>query len=201
MRRPLDNSKHTFTFSPNAMLKRERCAALIGAICVEWSRMEAELAWYYQDLVFAKRTLGDAGESIAAETFESIISLGGKRKVLLIAMKRRLGDKYEKRLSNLFHPVQNLYTERNEIVHGRWSLCDDFPEALIWTRYSPYATHGIDKPMIYEPDYFTDFLFRLTKRIETLREFFQVEVAPLLKILSEKHVSNLIANEEHRKRI
>lgn len=160
------------------VLQRPECAALIGAIAVEWVHMETVLARIYSYLVNGVNPFGrDLGEVIAAESFDLVPSLQVKRTILLAAARRRFDNDLVDRFAGLLKQYQEAATKRNDIIHGTWLLSDEYPDKLIWskpiTQFAKARVYGVvDFKAILES------IEQVAKQFDAL---FRDEMSPILE--------------------
>jgi hypothetical protein len=153
-------------------------AAYIGAIAIEWSRIEALLSFLFGLLLFRSAEAKDAiGMAVAVESFELARSFGIKRNLLLAATKKRVGSKTRKEFSDLLHDLAEARTSRDEVVHGRWSFTEAKPYKLV--RLPRMASD--EKPLLYEPEDLLEILEKLQEQEIRLLTFFNQKVSPSLK--------------------
>lgn len=131
---PVKRYSGTVHYAKDAVLQFPEHAALIGAICTEWSRLEAALAWFFTILVLGERTISDGSEEYIIGAFEQVSSLSTKRSMLLDAADRRLGGVAKKQLNAILHDVQQAGESRHKIAHGRWAISNDHPAKLVWAK-------------------------------------------------------------------
>jgi len=87
--------QHQVVYSARCVLQRPRRAALIGAICAEWSMAESYLGTFYSELVVGPSLSGvpmGPGHYIASQTFDMASSFRQRAAMLKAAAKARHFD-------------------------------------------------------------------------------------------------------------
>ena len=171
-------SASALTFNPNDLIKHQsECAAIIGAIALEWSAIEALLSTLYVMIVFGDRDDTDLAESIVLEAFEATAQFGTKRKLLLNATETRVNKDMADDFSKVLHELQEAYEARNKVVHARWSVATEAPHDLV--RQSTLLSR--DKPMSYTKADLIPTVRKIVNAYATLAKFFFNELRPKLK--------------------
>lgn len=164
--------------------ERAECAKLIGSIAAEWSNLETIFANYFALFLFGFRDeeiqKEHGGERIALDVIENTPSFQAKRTLLLNAAFARFGedDAACKKLQKELGRLDSVHRQRNNVVHGRWALSDDLPDALIWR--GRISSHDF---LIYEPGDFQELLEKIMKAQEIINVHLRVEFHPKLKVL------------------
>jgi len=177
--------------------ERPECAELIGSIAAEWSNLELIFAHYFAFFLFGFRDeqvqKNDGGERIAVDVVESTPSFQAKRTLLLNVAYARFGedDAGCKKLKHELERLDSLHRQRNNVIHGRWSLCDDLPNALVWR--GRISSH---KFLVYEPSDFQELLEKIMKAEEAVNVHLRTEFNPRLKTLPKPPVWHTIRLEE-----
>jgi hypothetical protein len=180
----------------DSLLQRPRCAALIGAIAAAWSAAESFLSNYYAELLFGP-TMDNVpippGAWIAMETFDTLVSFQQRRTMLLVAARRRqlFSDGEMKQLEGALKKLQEAHDDRIIAAHGRWYLCDDLPDALVWMKGA-----GSTDAWVYNEAVFSDKLARITQRSDELHRLFTNTFTPKLRGATEDFIRILVASRQ-----
>jgi len=101
-----------------------------------WSALEQSLA-----LHFATITMGGKGGAdgntfyIALESFDAVLTTRNKRQIFLTACRRRFEEPLIKQIDKLLEKVERVAARRNRVIHGRWRVSPDYPEALVYEKH------------------------------------------------------------------
>jgi hypothetical protein len=155
----------TTMFGYQAVLRRPRLAALLGAIASEWSLMEETVADFYAYLLGlsiprAVQPLGTLRswpmEIAGYAIFQSIIDTN--RRIILLkqlaALRIHDGGVLEE-VDVVMTLFRRAATKRNEFLHGTWGVSDDYPNHLIRTPHVPLKN---EKPQPFGERQFMDAL-------------------------------------------
>ena len=182
-------TKSLLDVTPRDLINRFGELAYIGLIAVEWSRVEALLAHYFALLAFGIREVPDVGESVAIETFELAKSFSEKRSILLRATLKRIDRKTHDDFKPVLQDLQDACNDRNNIMHGRWSMTDEKPYQLV--RYERAASG--ERPMKWEGGDFLKVLDKIRAAGKGLQLFFSARIEEGLKPVPEPWISELTA--------
>jgi hypothetical protein len=155
----------SMTFGYQAVLRRPRLAALLGAIASEWSLMEEAVADFYAYLLGlsiprAVQPIGTVRtwpmEIAGYAIFQSIVDTNRRITLLkqLAAIRIHDGGVLEE-IDVVMKLFKRAATKRNEFIHGTWGVSDDYPEHLIRT---PHVALKNEKPQPFGERQFTDAL-------------------------------------------
>jgi hypothetical protein len=109
---------------------RKEIAALLGALCAEWSRTEGVMAVAYGHLVGAK-----IGRRVECQAFEHIEAFRSKCGLLTDISRYAMRDlDVRARFKRTIDRLRKLSTRRNAYVHGRWFVSASNKDALFWTQ-------------------------------------------------------------------
>lgn len=179
------------------ILERPRCAALIGAIVTEWSNAESMLSSYYGQLLFGP-TLNNVpihpGAWMAMESFDTIISFGQRRTMLLVAARRRnlfTSDEIGQ-LDLAIKKLQKSSDDRVIAAHGRWFICDALPDSVVWMK----GLGMVDDAWVYDDVVFTGQLNRIIQRSVELQMLFYEKFTPKLRIATRAYIGHIVAAHE-----
>lgn len=114
------------------------------------------------------------------DAFENLPTWNTKVKLLVAAVRRRLGDEPANKLSELLRNIEKRQNRRNNVVHARW-FASDQPQQ--WKRLRSIV--GLEKPEEYD----LAKLYRIDKEIQddvgALTRFYN-EALPLLKSIGNR---------------
>jgi hypothetical protein len=201
MPRPF-NREGPVTFHSRAVLDRPECAKMLAAVVAGWSSAEAMLAWHYQMLCGEVDLACDAGmgpgpaASVSGESFDLIPSMAQKVRILKAAVARRhFPESTVEEVEKLLRKLHKAGDERIVAAHGRWGICQNLPNELIWAK----TYEGFDDMMIYEPKDFEAALDRIDKRAGAFASFFASSIVPKLKSDAEGVLNRLVAAKKAAK--
>ncbi len=168
---------------PRAVLSAPGSAALIGAICGAWSQTETLLALVFSKLVVGHRHFSDSTDITLVEVLDSIPNFVQKRRIILAASKRVLSGAQHSRLESLLKRIQHLQDARNNIVHGRWCVSEDYPGGLVHAKQLAYFGNA----KVYSPGHFVEILEVIEEATGDLKLFLE-EVLPELEAFAQAAV-------------
>lgn len=182
-----------------ALLQRPRCAALIGAIVAAWSFAESSLAHYYSQLLFGpaiERSPIHPGAWAAMEAFDTLANLGQRRTMLLVTARRRglFTDDEIKQFEAGLRKLQNVQDDRIIAAHGRWSICNDLPDAIVWMK----GVGNVGDAWVYDETVLSAQLDRIEQRSHELHVLFFQTFSPKLKVAAETFAGHIFAAHEHK---
>lgn len=185
-----------------SLLQRPRCAAFIGAIVAEWSMAESMLSTHYMQLLFGPTLSGvpvGQGAWIAMETFDTISSFSQRVTMLRVAAKRRNAFTPDeiKAYATALKRLQDAGDDRIIAAHGRWSLCDKLPDAVVWMKHAG----SNDNAWIYDESILTALLQRIAQRSLELQMLFFNVFTPKLKVAAEALIGHIVAAHERKNTI
>ena len=145
----------------------------LGAIVVEWTRIEAYLAVMLATLMFGK-SFSTGYEIIAIEVMEHCNTMQDKIACVMAAARLRLYNRQSllKRFETKLNALPRSATVRNNLIHGRW-LWDDKPGHLKHLRRISDA-----KETNYTPKSLAGILSDLEAKADDLHELFENLVVP-----------------------
>ncbi len=159
-------------------MERPECAKLIGAIAMTWSYIEQVLALHYSTLVMGAKGGTDAYiYQIALETFDAGTSISHKKELFLIAARRRFDKGTVERIDTVLSKIVSLATKRNAVIHGRWRVSPDYPDALLHERRIGLSSKSVD---IYDQPRLISILSAMLKAQGQLDSLFFSVLLPLL---------------------
>lgn len=129
---------------PKIILERPKIAALIGAIAAEWGDVDELLLCIFNYLTFAKPIPVGAHSSspLSAAIFGKFVSTGNKCEMIDSLLALRAPSKRDE-FALIKSDLLSKSRERGTLVHSAWSVCDDYPEDLIffgkngeWIKYT-----------------------------------------------------------------
>jgi hypothetical protein len=109
---------------------RKEIAAVLGALCAEWSRTEGAMAVAYGHVVGAK-----IGRRVECQAFEHIEAFRSKCNLLAEISSYAIRDlDVRRRFKRTIDRLRKLSSRRNTYVHGRWFVSPSNKDALFWTQ-------------------------------------------------------------------
>jgi hypothetical protein len=184
-------------------LERPKCAALLGAICAEWSNAESFLGELYGRLLFgdfAGYPEDQMGGLAAYAAFDKVTSVKTRIAMLNVTAKERgiFPEPILKRFAALLKNVQSAGDDRITAAHGKWGVCDDLTTALVWTRSAPFRK---EEALVYDEAALDEALSGIGQSAIELHRFFFSEMKPLLEAGSERFIRQILADEESAKAV
>ena len=126
-----------FHFGPDAILARPLAAAYFANVVVTWSHIEDQLGELYTLLTcyWAPRKQGDrAGipySPAAIITFRSLQVLRTKTELIAKLIDIIATVEEKENFKRLEGTLRRCSKQRNKVAHGRWGVCEKFPDELI----------------------------------------------------------------------
>jgi hypothetical protein len=170
--------------SSRCVEQRPECVKLIGLIASEWSNIETTVAYYFAFFIFGFRDEDTqklhGGELIAIDVMENTPSFQSKIALLLNAAHARFGDDDAgcKKLEDELGRVRKRLIRRNEVVHGRWAICETEPSSLIWRGRVSHADYWI-----YDVTDFEEILQHIIDAHRSLNAHLAAEFDARLQVL------------------
>jgi hypothetical protein len=189
-------------WTSRVILERPECAKWLAAVVAGWSNAETLLAWQYQMLCSEIKPACESGmapgpaASVAGEGFDLIIGSYQKHRIFMAALARRhLPSEVFKRAQTLLNKLRDAGDERIVAAHGRWGICPNLPNELVWARTS----EGVDDMRVYGPKDFKIALDRIDRRAGKFAIFFGTEILPRLKSEAQGVVDRVVAAKNLKK--
>lgn len=129
---------------PKIILERPKLAALIGAIAAEWGDIDNLLADIF-NFVSLSRPIPIGAHSrsdLAHAIFDNLVAFPIRIEVIASVMKLRMTLEIQDEFFALAQQIRRKASERNDLIHARWHICDKYPDDLIqiengeWIRYT-----------------------------------------------------------------
>ena len=166
------------TFHGRLDLERPYCASIIGAIAMSWSFFEQVLALHFATLVMGGKGGADGRTyEIALESFDASQSVSQKRDLFLIAARRRFDEPTIAMLQTHLNKIVDLAVRRNRVIHGRWRLAPEYPNALLCDRRIGQPS---TEPDVYDPARLDAVLAAILKAYDEFNRFCLAELFPLM---------------------
>jgi len=130
---------HFVTSGHDIVLQRPALAAQALNVCANWALIEHNLTVLYSLLmgkyVEAPRGFEPPIHPVARQIFDTLNNLGARLDLLLrLARWCAPPEMAEKIERDIIPKLWKRFTERSEIAHGVWGVCNDYPDALILVR-------------------------------------------------------------------
>jgi hypothetical protein len=196
--RPLGtNEGANLHFQVRSTLERPQCAALLGAICAEWSNAEGFLGELYGRLLFgsfAGYPADELGGMAAYATFDKVTSVKTRVTMLNIAAQERgiFPEPILRRFAAILKKLQESGDNRITAAHGKWGVADDLTNALVWWKSAPFRREGA---RVYDEAALNEALNSIGRAAIELRDFFTAEMKPLLEAGSDRFARRVVAEE------
>ncbi|TAM60499.1 hypothetical protein EPN52_04800 [bacterium] len=158
----------------HALAQRPQALAALGAIYVEWTRIEASLAVMLATLLFGE-SLSTGDEIAAMEIMEHCTGIAGKTQSLIAVARIRLSENPAllKRFQKSLDAIVDAARTRNRLVHGRWSIGPE-PDTVRHERRIGLNS----KNTTYNPSTLACILNNLERVYDELHAIFFEEVVP-----------------------
>lgn len=116
--------KGKLRFGPDALLERPELSAYIGAVATMWTVVEE--GW---GILLAEMLAADA--KVGVQLYLALTGATSQASVLRTIANERLPEALQAEFGNLMKSERARAGERNRIVHGRWAIDPETPDALI----------------------------------------------------------------------
>jgi hypothetical protein len=148
---------------PGALSERPELATLIATIAVEWNQVEQEMIMLFcYGLLPAEPAIASA---VLGCTSNLATKLQMVRTSLSLGVSEKCGDAFWKGFEQ---KIRKAAKPRNLIVHGIWTIHEDYPDGLI-------RTGGLSDPLIqaelYRKEDFLGIVIRLAELQLALKQF------------------------------
>ncbi|MEP3279380.1 MAG: hypothetical protein ABJN26_25450 [Stappiaceae bacterium] len=129
---------------PQTVLERPQLAALLGAITAEWGTIENLVADIF-NIVSLSKPIPIAARSkseLANLIFSHFRNFSSQIELIKSVMKLRVDNEVISEFDQLSREIRSRSKMRNDLVHTKWHVSDDYPEDLIkisgkyWIRYT-----------------------------------------------------------------
>ncbi len=116
--------------------------------------------------------------------------------MLLVAARRThyFADDEIKAFDAALKKLQNAGDDRVIAAHGRWSLSDRYPDALIWMKRSG----SNDDAWAYDEAALTELLQRIGQRSVELQKLFFETFTPKLKVAAKAYIGHIVAANKRK---
>lgn len=178
---------------PYALIQRPEAVATLGAIYVEWTRIESFLSIMLAMLMFGEN-FSTGNEIIVIEVMEHCTTINDKIACVLAAARQRL-HKRPKLLESFEAQLKTLEGSarmRNNLVHGRWSLGPE-PDKIAHKRRASDRT-----TTIHTPAGLGEILYDLERKADELPKLFFDKVIPASEKVLGHRVSYLTALQNRK---
>ena len=198
--RPLKpNEGANLHWQVRSTLERPQCAALLGAICAEWSNAEGFLGELYGRLLFgsfAGYPSDQLGGLAAYAAFDKVTSVRTRITMLNTAAAERgiFPEPVLKRFAALLKNLQNAGDNRITAAHGKWGVADDLTNALVWWKTVPFRR---EHALVYDEATLNEGLNSIGSAAIELRDFFTAEMKPVLEAGSERLARQIVSAENN----
>ena len=167
----------------HALALRRDSVATLGAIYIEWTRIESFLSIMLATLMFGQ-SFSTGNEIIIIEMMDNCSTINGKIACINAAARKRL-YKRPALLKKFLEQLKGLETSaktRNMLVHGRWTLGDD-PDKIVHRRRTTD-----EKTTSYNPKTLLGILRDLERKSDRLYSQFFDQVVPASEKILSAHV-------------
>lgn len=166
------------TFTSRLDLDRPECAALIGGIAMAWSYLEQVLALHFATVATgAKGGLDGYIYQIALESFDASKTMSNRKDLFLIAARRRFDESTVGQVDALLNTIGALAAKRNQVIHGRWRVAEEYPKALLYERRIGSSSTN---PVVYDVARLNALLSAIVGVVDQLNLLFFNTLLPAL---------------------
>jgi hypothetical protein len=129
--------KAKYRMPANALSERPELAALVGECIAFWSQVEGQLAILLSAIMKTEK-------AIAAAIFLSIRNSRAQREALTAAAEIALSGRELEMFRAIAVVYQSLDTQRTDLAHGIFGICEELPDALLWINSKDFTQHNLE---------------------------------------------------------
>jgi hypothetical protein len=124
MPQPIRGRLTNLHFESESLTTRKELSALLASAINEWSRTEGTIGLLLGNILKIRY-------SVATALLGSIVNFSARLDLVNAAAHASLPDTQITEIAKLMATVKRRAGERNQIVHGVWSVSTDYPNKLI----------------------------------------------------------------------